>query len=672
MIRVTAQANGRAEILVYGPIGEGLVEDLGTARRVDEELNALGDVTDITVRINSPGGNLFEGVAVFNMLKRHPAQVHTQVDGLAASAASVIAMAGDLITMGQGTMMMIHDPHTMAIGNSQAMRETADMLDKIAASMASAYAVRTGKSEEEVRAIMRAESWFPAGEAVEMGFADEVLGERHEPEDDEAVAAWAGLLDAFNKTPSVVYAMAPNPPKAEPPQSAPAGAASLEDDMTTANASVKDTDKIHAEAVKAERNRVSEINALCEKHGMDSEFRNTCISEGIDARAAGERILEAKYEATKDLPPNGGSTITVGVEESEKRVEAAAEWLVMRAGLKKHDGQNPYRGHTIADVARSVLEASGERTHNMGREAVIKAAITHSTGDFPNIFENALHKSMLSGVEVADPVWSRFCRVTSLSDFRPHIRYRSGSFSDLLPVQENGEYKDGTIGDAERETIQATRKGRILNVSREMLINDDMSVFSGVAAMVGQAATRTLDKDVLAMFAENSGNGPTMSDGNPLFHASHNNIASSGTVPTMDAIEAMRVLLAQQQDPDGNDFLDIRPAIWLGHMSRGGKARQVNAAEFDDDAQKNQRKPNVTRGLFRDVVDTARLAEAPWYMLADPGVEPVFEVGFLDGVQVPQLEMDESFRSDGIAWRIRYEYGVAAVGYRGIVKNPGT
>jgi hypothetical protein len=278
---------------------------------------------------------------------------------------------------------------------------------------------------------------------------------------------------------------------------------------------------------------------------------------------------------------------------------------------------------------------------------------------------------MIGAFEKAAPAWPRICKVGSLTDYRPHLRYHMGSFSDLLEVQENGEYKDGTIGDAEKETIQAVRKGRILNLSREMLINDDMSVFSNLAVFFGQAAARTLDKDVFALFALNSGNGPTMGDGKTLFHADHSNIAASGTAPTMAAFEAGRVQMAEQLDPSGNDYLDIRPDVWLGPLSLGGQARQVNEAEYDDEATKNQRKPNISRGLVSDVVDTPRLPATIWYLLANPNVEPVFEVGFLDGVQVPQLEMEESFRSDGIAWRVRYEYGVSGVGWRGIIKNPG-
>lgn len=443
--------------------------------------------------------------------------------------------------------------------------------------------------------------------------------------------------------------------------------------MTTpAPASVQTTDnaaQVAAEEARtAERARVSEITALCGRFEMDAAFTAKAVADGYDVAKVNALILEQKFHST-----DGGTTPHAELTEDEHdKIRAqASDWLVARSGRGKHDAANPFRGMTIEGVAREVLEYNGIRTRGMGREAIFRAAITHSTGDFPNIFENALNKTMLDAFTATAPAWPKFCRVGSLSDFRPHIRYRRGSFSDLVQVLENGEYKDGTMSDAERETITAIRKGRILNVSREMLINDDMSVFSDTASMLGQAAARTLDKDVFALFALNSSTGPTMGDGTVLFHTDHANIASTGVPPTMAGFEAARVQMASQMDPSGNDYVDIRPAVWLGPLSLGGQARQTNAAEFDDEATKNQRRPNISRGLVRDIVDTPRLPATVWYLLADPAVEPVFEVGFLDGVQVPQLDMEESFRSDGIAWRVRYEYGVAAVGWRGIVKNPG-
>ncbi len=425
----------------------------------------------------------------------------------------------------------------------------------------------------------------------------------------------------------------------------------------------------HDDGIKAERARIAAVSDLARKHDMDADFVQECITRGWDVKEAGLQILNRKADEQRSMP-SGRHTARAEMvrDERETTRELATEHLVARAGLGDAKPDNPFKGQTLEGVARECLERAGVSTRGMGREAIFRAAITHSTGDFPNIFENALHKAVQAGAELADPTWSRFCSSSTLSDFRPHLRYRAGSFNDLLPVLENGEYKDGTIGDAEREVIQAVRKGRILNVSREMLINDDMSVFSGVARMLGQAASRTLDKDVFSLFATN---GPTMGDGNPLFHATHGNIAADAAAPTVAAFDAGRSQMARQQDPDNNDFLDIRPSIWLGPIELLGAAQVVNDAQFDPDANNKLQRPNKVRGLVADLVGTPRLSGDAWYLIANPNVEPVFEVGFLNGVRTPQLEMEDSFRSDGMAWRIRYEYGVAAVGWRGIIRNAG-
>lgn len=662
MIQIKAKGEHRAEMTVYGPVGEGFFTEGVTVEKVRADLKAMGDVTDIDVYINSPGGNVWDGLAIANMLAAHPAQVHVHVEGLAASIASVIACSGDLITMGMGAQMMLHSPHAMAGGNADELRAMADVLDKVENGMLDIYEARTGTDRDALRSILRAETWFSGPEAVEAKLADEfVAGKQRE----KVAASWQAVMACFRRTPEAFT------PASAGSESATAGAIPEEGTMSNgAPASVQSTDNaaIAAQARAEEKARVSAVTALCNKHGMSAAFTRDLIESDATVEAATAQILEALADPGRTTP-----TAELTADAHDKMRAAAADWLVARAGLAKHDPANPFKGQTIEGVAREVLEFNGVRTRGMGREAVIKAAITHSTSDFPNIFENALHKSMLGGFEAAAPAWPRFCRTSSLSDFRPHLRYRPGSFADLLPVLENGEYKDGSIGDAERASITAVRKGRILNVSREMLVNDDMSVFSGVASYLGQAAARTLDKDVFALFALNGGNGPTIAaTGQPLFHSTHANIITSGgAAPTMEGFEAMRVLMAQQKDPGGNDFLDIRPAVWLGPLGLGGRARQTNAAEYDDEATKNQRRPNISRGLVRDIVDTPRLTGNPWYLVADPAVAPVFEVGFLDGIQVPQLEMEESFRSDGIAWRIRYEYGVAAIDYRGIVRNPG-
>jgi hypothetical protein len=162
-----------------------------------------------------------------------------------------------------------------------------------------------------------------------------------------------------------------------------------------------------------------------------------------------------------------------------------------------------------------------------------------------------------------------------------------------------------------------------------------------------------------------------MNDGLTLFHADHGNIAAVAAVPSVASFDASRQQMGNQKDPGGNDFLDITPAIWLGPLSLGGSARAVNAAEYDDDSQKNQRKPNISRGMYRDVVDSPRLSGTAWYSFADPNIEPVIEVAFLDGVREPRLEQETNFRTDGLSWKATHRYGTAGIGYRGATRNAG-
>ena len=176
-----------AEIVLYDEIGYWGV----TAEQFREELQGVSART-IHLRINSPGGSVFEALAMFNSLREHPARVIAHVDGLAASAATVVALGGDELRMASNAFFMIHDPWLLTIGNAEQLRKDADLLDKIGGSIVDTYQAKTKASAEEVKAWMEAETWFNAEEAQEAGFADSV---EHQEEDDDLAAAAAALFD---------------------------------------------------------------------------------------------------------------------------------------------------------------------------------------------------------------------------------------------------------------------------------------------------------------------------------------------------------------------------------------------------------------------------------------------------------------------------------------------
>lgn len=206
LTRNDAGTGTAAALHVYGVIGWDV-----EAGALVAELDAL-DAATIDVYVNSPGGLLFDGVAIFNALSRHPATVNVTVDGLAASAASLIAMAGDQITMGVGSQMMIHDAAVLAAGNPAELRDLADWLDGQSDNAAAIYAARAGGTRAEWRARMTAETWYSADQAVEAGLATSVATPNDSSSGSDSGSSsssatnWAGRLVALATTTTTAQA----------------------------------------------------------------------------------------------------------------------------------------------------------------------------------------------------------------------------------------------------------------------------------------------------------------------------------------------------------------------------------------------------------------------------------------------------------------------------------
>lgn len=170
---IKAKANKSAEILIYEDVGAGWFGGV-SAKQFADDLKALGAVERIDVRINSYGGDVFDGYAIYQRLVQHEARITTHIDGVAASIASIIAMAGDEINIAEGGWIMIHDAWGMAVGNAADMRDLADRLDAVSGQLAKVYVDRTGAQMDTVRAWMGEEKWFDSAAAIESGFATAV------------------------------------------------------------------------------------------------------------------------------------------------------------------------------------------------------------------------------------------------------------------------------------------------------------------------------------------------------------------------------------------------------------------------------------------------------------------------------------------------------------------
>lgn len=202
-VRARVVGDGTAELLLYGDIGFEV-----TAAEVAQQLSALGEIETINLRINSFGGDVFQGLAIYNRLAEHRAIIHAYVDGIAASAASFIACVAHDVTMAENATFMVHHPWASTVGTAQDLRSLAERLDAIASTMVQVYSQRSGLTADEVDALMSDETFLDAQQAVRLSFADRISSET-------AVAArFVEKRHPFRKRPAADLIAPPEPSKA--------------------------------------------------------------------------------------------------------------------------------------------------------------------------------------------------------------------------------------------------------------------------------------------------------------------------------------------------------------------------------------------------------------------------------------------------------------------------
>lgn len=303
-IKAAASGEKQTDVMIFDEIGLWGV----TAKDFATALKAIPEDHAITVRINSPGGSVFDGYAIFNALKSRAASVTTRVEGLAASMASIIALAGSKVTAAANSMLMIHNPMAGGTGDSDDLRKVADILDKLTGQLVGIYAAKSGKSEDEVRAAMDAETWFTAAEAKSWGLVDEVT---------DGVAAVASFdVSRFRNAPQAL---------------AERKTGDFDKQLADSLSAERDELKAKLEAASAERDT--------EKHRADALAEqlvklNTCASDYAAKLAAAESERDdARAELKRrDAEAAVDSAINAGRLAATARAEFVALFL---AGAEK-------------------------------------------------------------------------------------------------------------------------------------------------------------------------------------------------------------------------------------------------------------------------------------------------------------------------------------------------
>jgi ATP-dependent protease ClpP protease subunit len=342
-LQILMTAPKQARIEIYDDIGPSWLGMIDT-KLVSSKLAALGDVQSVEVRINSRGGDAWEGLGIANLLKEHPAKIQIVVDGIAASAASLIAMAGDSVRIPKNAILMIHEPWTIAFGDADALRKAIASLEVTTKAGIALYSAKSGKPSEEIAALLKAETWYTGEEAVAAGFADltdKELPAASAPTKESAKQAYDALralpllaMTTFPKpTPEISMSKVnetPETPAVEKPASPPA--------LTQAEAAKIASDAA-IKAVADERLRTATVLSLCTQ-AKKPDLARKYLDEGtpvMEVQAALFKLLCEERKPTDDGGQAAGATQAVADPNDAYKAEYKANPHYAKMGMKVED-----------------------------------------------------------------------------------------------------------------------------------------------------------------------------------------------------------------------------------------------------------------------------------------------------------------------------------------------
>lgn len=663
-----------AEIHIFGDIGENWWTDQTiTAKQFVKDLAAI-DADTLNVRINSHGGAVADGLAIYNALRRHPAQKAVTVEGVAVSIASLIAMAGDTVDMPANSLLMIHAPWGAVQGNAADLRDMAAVLDRFAAAMASSYARKSGRPEADMLALLTdgENHWYTAAEAMAAGFADTVSDELK-----VAASIPPRFRSGFNPTGVAVM-----PPEIQPQAAATdlaalsAGSPVVNVNLTPQASALPDNvvsirDAARREALAAEQERRREISgrltgSLAKRPELQ-QILAACLDDmNCTPEMASQRFLAKMGESAEPL--HGSMSVTADGRDRFKAGASVA--LAIRAGLAQDDKANEFRGYTLLELARASLTRAGLSAMPGDKMGLVAAAITHSTSDFPYLLADTAEKAMLKGYSEAEETFQAWTRVGRLTDFKAASRVGLSEFADLDEIKEGGEFKHGSLGDR-REQIQLATYGKLFTITRQAIINDDIGAFTDIPRKMGRAAPRKVGDLVYAVLTGN----PNMADGTALFHANHSNLAGSGGALALATVGAGRTAMGRQTDSSGAaNALNIRPRFLIVPLTLEDSAGILLNSEYDPDTANKLQRYNPASAWNLTLVADARLdasSTTAFFLAADPNVFDTLEVAYLDGNPNPYLEQQNGWTVDGVEFKVRLDAAVKALDWRTLYKNAG-
>ncbi|WP_345784595.1 prohead protease/major capsid protein fusion protein [Ruixingdingia sedimenti] len=412
----------------------------------------------------------------------------------------------------------------------------------------------------------------------------------------------------------------------------------------------------------------AEIRSIARIAGLDQSW----IDGQIDANADADTARRAAFDALAKRSASAIRTEQVRVEMGDSQDDPALRARQMGEALyarinPRHELSDPARRYaysTPVDMAKELLTLRGESTMALSPASLVTRAL-HTTSDFPIILGDTVGRVLRDAYQAAPSGIRRLGRQTTARDFRAVNKIMLGEAPLLEKLNEHGEIKAGTMAEA-REAYKVETWARKIGVTRQLLVNDDLGAFADLARRMGQAAAETEARILVTLLEAGSGNGPTMSDGKPLFHADHGNKAGTGAVISDATLSAARLALRTQKGIEDRTIrvtprtLLVPPALettaekWLASIA------PATAADV-----------NPFSGSLSLVVEPRLSSATRWYVTADPGEIDGLEFAYLSGAEGPQVESRSGWDVDGVEIRVILDFGAGFIDHRGWFMNAG-
>lgn len=437
-------------------------------------------------------------------------------------------------------------------------------------------------------------------------------------------------------------------------------------------------------AVAAERQRAATITELCQRNGTPDKAAKF-IADNTSVEAVRAAILEERFQ--KDQVA-GGSTrnatshVQTVSDELEVRRAGLQEALMHRVDPKAKLTENgqQYRGMSLLEMGRDYLEFRGVNTRGLSRmqlatQIMQYRAGMHTTSDFAALLENVASKRLRQGYDENMGSYSRWARrAPNAPDFKSMSVVQLSAAPDLLQTNEHGEFKYGAMSDG-KETYSMLTYGRIVSLSRQAMVNDDLRGFDRLVGGFGASANRLENRTVYAILTANA----ALADTGALFNntavttaGGHANLGTAGAI-SLTTLSAGRTAMRLQKGLQSEE-LNLYPSFLIVPAALEQIAYQYTSANYVPATQSAVSEfraggRTALEPIVEPILDAA--SATAWYLAANSSQVDTVEYCFLDGAEGPVIESEAGFDVDGMSWKCRLDFAAKAIDFRGLFKNAG-